>query len=344
MKRVRSLTLTLFFAYCTLVITLAAAVAIAGSGAGAADTTASPQGQTIYCASDDGRRQFCPVDTRGGVDLVNQRSGSRCVYGETWGFEERGIWVDRGCRADFAIRIAEQVAPQVALEHATSITCSSDDERRHGCAVDTRGGVELVRQISGSPCLYDRTWGYDDRGIWVDRGCRAEFAVGALSWNGWGDSFNVYCASDNEGRETCPVDARRGVRLVRQRSGSPCILGQTWGYGPRGIWVDRGCRADFRVAGDWSAKTASLIYCASDDMHRHGCEVDTHDGVFLVRQRSGSDCIFNRTWGFDRRGIWVDNGCRADFEVMDRHNEEWRDWDERRDHDDHRDRDDRPHN
>jgi hypothetical protein len=236
----------------------------------------------------------------------------------------------------------------------STIYCASDDMRRHGCPVDTRGGVELVKQKSEARCIYDRTWGYDDRGIWVDRGCRADFLVGTVAWEGFGEGYNVYCASDDGGRETCPVDARRGVRLIRQRSGSPCVLGQTWGYGPRGIWVDRGCRADFRVAGDWGARAAALIYCASDDMHRHGCPVDTHDGVYLVRQRSGSDCIFGRTWGFDRGGIWVDRGCRADFEIIDRRDEEWRDWDDRpgreehhdrddrRDRDEHRDRDDRP--
>jgi len=230
----------------------------------------------------------------------------------------------------------------------STIYCASDDGHRHGCPVDTSGGVEMVKQKSDARCIYDRTWGYDDRGIWVDRGCRADFLVGTVAWEGFGEGYNVYCASDDGGRETCPVDARRGVRLVRQRSGSPCVLGQTWGYGPRGIWVDRGCRADFRVAGDWSARAAALIYCASDDMHRHGCRVDTHDGVYLVRQRSGSDCIFGRTWGFDREGIWVDRGCRADFEIIDRRDEEWRDWedrpgrDEHHDRDDHRDRDDRP--
>ena len=222
-----------------------------------------------------------------------------------------------------------------------TIYCASDDMRRHGCPVDTRGGVELARQKSEARCIYDRTWGYDDRGIWVDRGCRADFVVGQVAWEGFGEGFNVYCASDDGGRETCPVDARRGVRLIRQRSGSPCVLGQTWGYGLRGIWVDRGCRADFRVAGDWSARAASLIYCASDDMRRHGCPVETRDGVVLVRQRSGSDCIFGRTWGFDRGGIWVDRGCRADFEIVDRRDEEWRDSDDRRDRDEHHDRDDR---
>lgn len=226
-------------------------------------------------------------------------------------------------------RVAVANAAGFAQPQGATIYCASDDGHRHGCPVDTRAGVELVRQKSGDPCIFERTWGYDERGIWVDRGCRADFLVGQVAWEGFGEGFNVYCSSDDGGREVCPVDARRGVRLIRQRSGSPCILGQTWGYGPRGIWVDRGCRADFRVAGDWAAKTASLVYCASDDEHRHGCRVDTRDGVYLVRQRSGADCIFGRTWGFDREGIWVDRGCRADFEIIDRRQEEWRDWEDR---------------
>jgi hypothetical protein len=35
--------------------------------------------------------------------------------------------------------------------------------------------------------------------------------------------------------------------MVNQRSGSPCIQGQTWGYSRNQIWVDRGCRADFQL-------------------------------------------------------------------------------------------------
>ena len=32
--------------------------------------------QSIYCASDDGRRHTCPVNTDGGVRLVTQKSRS----------------------------------------------------------------------------------------------------------------------------------------------------------------------------------------------------------------------------------------------------------------------------
>jgi len=217
------------------------------------------------------------------------------------------------------------------------MSCSSDDMRRHTCAVDTRGGVWMVHQKSEAKCIQDRTWGYDNRGIWVDRGCRAEFEIGAVQFRGWGEAYFIYCPSDDMGRQWCPADARFGVRLIRQRSEAPCIQDRTWGYGKRGIWVDRGCRADFQVTGDWQERAAGFLYCASDNMGRNGCPVNTRDGVFIVRQRSEADCVFNKTWGYDRDVIWVDRGCRADFEVIDYRAREWREWRDRRE--DARDRD-----
>ena len=59
--------------------------------------------QTIYCASEDGRRTQCRVDTRDGVRLIEQKSEAACIEGRTWGFKRDYIWVDRGCRADFEV-------------------------------------------------------------------------------------------------------------------------------------------------------------------------------------------------------------------------------------------------
>jgi hypothetical protein len=59
-----------------------------------------------------------------------------------------------------------------------TLTCASDNMRRNYCQADVRGGVRLVRQQSQAPCRENYSWGYDRRGIWVDRGCRAEFEVG----------------------------------------------------------------------------------------------------------------------------------------------------------------------
>ena len=129
------------------------------------------------------------------------------------------------------------------------ITCSSDDGRRHWCDVGGRGNIRLGRQISGSPCVEGDTWGVDNRGVWVDRGCRAEFFVGGGRSQGYPSSQGrvVSCSSDDGRRNWCDVGGSRNIRLSRQISGSPCIQGDTWGVDNRGVWVDRGCRADFSV-------------------------------------------------------------------------------------------------
>lgn len=220
---------------------------------------------------------------------------------------------------------AVSAMPAQDMAPGANFNCSSEDGGRKICPTDTRGGVQLVKQRSGSPCIFDRTWGYDDRAVWVDRGCRADFAIGhngghgGPEWRGWGEKYNVYCASDDGRRNRCPVATRGGVRLIRKRSDAPCEFRESWGWDRDGIWVDRGCRADFEVGeSGWEQHKDRVIYCASDDMHRNFCKIKTRGEVRIIRQRSEADCVFNRTWGFDNHSIWVDHGCRADFEVEDK--------------------------
>jgi len=198
--------------------------------------------QNIYCASDDGRRNFCKADTDQGVTLIKQRSDAACTQGYSWDYDHRGIWVDHGCRAEFALQPPAGRNDQI-------ITCSSEDGGRHYCDVDTRRGILLVRQRSGSPCTEGSTWGYDKRGIWVDRGCRGDFAIEGRDHgpDEHGGPDTITCSSEDGRRNYCTADTRGEVQMVRQRSGSPCTEGSTWGYDKRGIWVDRGCRADFVV-------------------------------------------------------------------------------------------------
>jgi hypothetical protein len=51
-------------------------------------------------------------------------------------------------------------------------------------------------------------------------------------------------------------------------------------------------------------------------MRRNYCSVGPSRSIRLVRKRSDAACDMGRTYGFDRGGIWVDRGCRADFEVL----------------------------
>ena len=59
--------------------------------------------QTVYCESGDNRRHWCSEGINARVRLIRQRKG-RCIEGRTWGVDRAGIWVDRGCRADFEVR------------------------------------------------------------------------------------------------------------------------------------------------------------------------------------------------------------------------------------------------
>jgi hypothetical protein len=57
----------------------------------------------------------------------------------------------------------------------------------------------------------------------------------------------VSCYSDDGRRRYCDADTHRGVELIRQKSGEPCQQGYSWDYDASGIWVDHGCKADFRI-------------------------------------------------------------------------------------------------
>lgn len=59
------------------------------------------------------------------------------------------------------------------------IVCSSINYQPARCNAWTQGRVQLVRELStGNLCRQGRTWGFDDRSIWVSNGCRAEFEFG----------------------------------------------------------------------------------------------------------------------------------------------------------------------
>jgi Protein of unknown function (DUF3011) len=64
------------------------------------------------------------------------------------------------------------------------------------------------------------------------------------------------------------------------------------------------------------AFSQSVFTCSSDDMGLHTCRVGPNQGIQFLRQRSDSACVAGRTYGINRDGVWVNNGCRADFQVM----------------------------
>lgn len=61
------------------------------------------------------------------------------------------------------------------------------------------------------------------------------------------------------------------------------------------------------------------LRCESFHQVHEFCRVDTHGYVRLSREFSKSKCHQGRTWDYDRRGIWVDDGCKAEFVIETRH-------------------------
>ncbi len=97
------------------------------------------------------------------------------------------------------------------------------------------------------------------------------------------------------------------------------------------------------VAASAIAQDTRRVTIESEGTRREYKRVD-HDGyVRLSRRLSDAPCIQGRSWGYDRDGIWVSNGCRAVFEYRTGWNGRGDRRDDRRDDrwDDRYDREDR---
>jgi len=97
-------------------------------------------------------------------------------------------------------------------------------------------------------------------------------------------------ARDHKGRFT------DGSCFVETRTGDVSLYGFGWG-GSAG--VDR-----FEFT------------CASKDEKYRECQLPVDGRVRLVKRKSDAPCIEGRTWGQRRNRVWVDDGCRARFEVV----------------------------
>jgi len=152
-------------------VVLALGVALAAPEAASAGT--------VKVESKSMQRVYKRTSTRGGVRLARQLSREACVEGVSWGFDRDGIWVDKGCRAEFEIGGGSSSSGGGSLFGGPStVKVESKGMARVYKRTSTKGGVRLRRQLSREACVEGVSWGFDRDGIWVDKGCRAEFEVG----------------------------------------------------------------------------------------------------------------------------------------------------------------------
>lgn len=57
------------------------------------------------------------------------------------------------------------------------------------------------------------------------------------------------------------------------------------------------------------------VRCGSDGGRYRTCRLNDAGYVSIDRQISGARCDQGRSWDYNRREIWVDHGCEADFRV-----------------------------
>jgi hypothetical protein len=184
------------------------------------------------------------------------------------------------------------------------ITCSSQGHDHHYCPADTSGGVTLVHQLSHSGCWEGDTWGYDHRGIWVANGCRAEFQVGRSDYSA---SDSYYYNSGSSSRYDVDHHQHDEEKTAAIAVGAVIAAGLIAAAAQQHDY-----HADARVG----SSPRDLVSCESLGRDHTYCSVGNYvRHVELKRQLSRSSCEYNRTWGYDRSGIWVADGCRAEFWV-----------------------------
>jgi hypothetical protein len=223
----------------------------------------NPSGTTrLTCESHENRRNECPLPEHVDVRLVRVISSNPCLEGQTWGSDDRKIWVTGGCRGEFELRPVRRPGydlnrPDAAADlqalracreevlarypgtpnaQVTTAVASRDGQgvirvnwstRRSGggeCRVNPAGKVVQFRMASGAPAGGRRTEQVSP--AWVQQ---------------------VTCESQGGARKECAIPRQSRVRLTRVLSEAACDEGRSWGYDAERIWVSGGCRGEFQV-------------------------------------------------------------------------------------------------
>ncbi len=198
-------------------------------------------------------------------------------------------------------------AAQAQLLDKDKVRCESKEGRRETCDTKWPGQSALTKQLSDTRCIKGSTWGASPGKVWVDNGCRGEF----------GPEYSgkiVRCESRDGRYKTCGKNLYGNADLIRQMSDTACREGTSWGLRGGSIWVDKGCRGEFRVG---ESSGVYSVTCSSENGRRQNCAWDSKRGTpSLLESLSKSPCVKGRSWNYDKKGgLWVDEGCRGRFGI-----------------------------
>jgi hypothetical protein len=295
---------------CTVVLSLLAFVGTLSAPRLFAQTS------TVRCESRSMSQETCPIPSNARVELTRTLSQEACREGHNWGVGTSFIWVNRGCRAEFAVTsTGYQPGPGYANANPIQLrACRSEADRRLA--------AYSYDQISVEPDSRQGNVAYVRWSVGPMSGLCAVTANGrVIQFTNnpvgiGGTTTRVVCESRYD-RQECRVPAGASIRLIRQLGQEPCRLNDTYGQGPGYIWVAKGCRGDFEVvtAGGGGGHGTSRVVCASSLNTRRQCAIPPGAQARLDRQISEVQSRMNQNWGVGPDYVWVTRGCSGEFEV-----------------------------
>jgi len=355
---------------------------------GGIEAQTTPVKQTLVCESLDRQRKDCPARIRGNVRLVRLLGSTKCLQNLNWTWSSGGIVVTNGCRAEFEFdaepdeSTARSTAPWTIAQRraydAGNVRGQSDSRSRmsrnaqryarefdsysepyflkgyndgfDGLARDyrfagaerwtnrqqeaydrgyTAGERDSRDNKNRNHKRYSREFGREDESYFRDGyedafdGRPRDYRLSQTGQGDYGSASTVVCESQNQKLTECRIEEGSAVRLVRQLSDARCVQGESWGTRRATLWVDRGCRAEFEVRppaarNSTAGGAVTTLTCESNYNEYKECRIEERSDVRLRRQLSRVQCVQGQTWGVRRNAIWVDRGCRAEFEVRSR--------------------------
>ena len=122
----------------------------------------------------------------------------------------------------------------------------------------------------------------------------------------WDDSYRGDSRSMSNDLRWRAEDGTRGHCLVDSRNRVYEVRVERWGSVSSDIDV---------WPGSGSGDESRTLRCESEGGRHRECAIPRDARVRLIDRISDAPCVLNRSWGYSRSRIWVDNGCRAVFEV-----------------------------
>jgi Zn-finger nucleic acid-binding protein len=203
----------------------------------------------------------------------------------------------------------------LAFAQNAMFTCSSDDMGYHTCRVGPNSGIQFVRQRSDSACVSGRTYGIARDGVWVDRGCRADFQVTQNGYYNNGQYSRQGAWRDRDGDGDYDADDQYHEHHRHHRDRDYGAYNNPYNNSPyaQGGYVNSGQPIQYlgRYHGDKSTCSTQpgqgQTFCQTGGPFRD---------AYLTKENGQNPCIRGRNWNVDPNlGLWTADGCSGEFKI-----------------------------